>query len=330
METRELKQRLADRWPATSIHGVATSAMLYSADISEKVITAAVERCLLIRLHRGAYIQSAVWERLRAWEREDAVLAGHVLASHSQGVYSHASAARLHGLRTWGCGSGIHLSHEFSPGSTGRSSFITGHRQAYPPESIILKPMGPLQVPVTTVAQTVVDCARFYGLEQSTVIGDHALRGSVTIQQLRSLLESSTVKRGSARASRLLEFLDPRSESAGESRTRVFMATSKLPMPELQLEIATRNGTYRADFAWPEYRLVLEFDGWGKYFDYRPTAQALAMERQREKDLMELGWSVVRINWKDLSDPAALYGRIRAALNRAGAGLPVTRTPVFA
>lgn len=203
------------------------------------------------------------------------------------------------------------------------------HQQALAEDDIVMTRVGPVLVPVTSMAQTVLDCARLFHLERAVIIGDHAVRKGLLVPDLQRLLEASEVKRGSARAKRTLEFLDPLSESAGESRTRVFLAATKLPMPELQLTVITRHGVHRADFAWRQYRLILEFDGWGKYFNYRPTAEAIALERQREKDLMELGWSFIRINWSDLNDPVTLEARIRAALVRAGATLPSRRTALF-
>ncbi len=302
--------------------------MLLASGISDKAITSGVKEHLLVRLHRGSYILTPAWLGLKPWEREDAILTGHILASNSQGVYSHSSAARLHGLATWGTGAVVHITHGYAPGSRGHGAGVAVHEQRIDPDQLVMMQRGPVSVPVTSMAQTVLDCARLYDLERSVVIGDHALRTGLPIQVLQKQLALSHVKRGSARARRMLAFIDPSSESAGESRSRVFIAGAKIPMPDLQVEIRTRHGLHRADFAWREYRLILEFDGWAKYFLYRPTAEALTMERQREKDLMELGWRFIRITWRDLNDPVALATRIRSALLAAGAKLPMVRTTV--
>lgn len=329
METSKLAALVAGRWPAGNVDGVATTTMLAAAGITGKALTAALEVRLVIRLHKGAYVQTAVWNALKPWERESTVLTAHVLASHSQGVYSHSSAARLLGLATWACGSTIHLTHGFAPGVSGRGRHVKVHQQSYTADQVTMLRRGPLRVPVTSLAQTVLDCGRLFTLEQSVVVGDSALRKGVDPEVLRGQLECSGIKRGTARARTMLEHLDPRSESAGESRTRIFLVVTRLPMPEPQVEIQTRHGLHRVDFAWREFRLVLEFDGWGKYFNYRPTAEAVAQERQREKDLMELGWRFIRIGWQDLNEPVALEARIRGALAAAGAPLPMRRTAVF-
>ena len=41
-------------------------------------------------------------------------------------------------------------------------------------------------------------------------------------------------------------------------------------MPEPQVEVVTRAGRHRFDFAWKEEKVALEFDGKTKYFDYSP------------------------------------------------------------
>jgi len=129
-------------------------------------------------------------------------------------------------------------------------------------------------------------------------------------------LASDPVKRGSARARRVLGALDSRSESAGESRTRLLLRGLAIPQPEPQFSIPTESGTFRADFAWKEYKLILEFDGKYKYFDFGPTAEVFE-ERQREKTLMELGWKFIRIDWSDLERPYELQARIVSALGRS-------------
>ncbi|WP_249335977.1 endonuclease domain-containing protein [Sinomonas gamaensis] len=76
-------------------------------------------------------------------------------------------------------------------------------------------------------------------------------------------------------------------------------------------------GTYRADYAWPRIKVILEFDGRGKYYDYRPTAEALLLERRRETALMDLGWRVVRLTWADLERPDLVAARLAAAFEAA-------------
>ena len=42
----------------------------------------------------------------------------------------------------------------------------------------------------------------------------------------------------------------------------------RLPLPVTQYPISCEGRNYRVDFAWPEARLILEFDGEQKYVDH--------------------------------------------------------------
>ena len=148
------------------------------------------------------------------------------------------------------------------------------------------------------------------------MIGDHALRKGASIEDMRQLLNDSPVVRGGRRAWDLLEVLDARSESPGETRTRLLLHSLGLRMFEPQVVIPTSEGVFRADFADQDALVIIEFDGNAKYTEYRPTADVLLAERRRENALQELGWAVFRINWKQLDRPGELRQRLYAFLAR--------------
>jgi very-short-patch-repair endonuclease len=80
------------------------------------------------------------------------------------------------------------------------------------------------------------------------------------------------------------------------------------------VEVESRAGRHRLDFAWKKQKLALEFDGRTKYFDYGDTDEALFQERRREKALMEEGWRFIRIEWRDLFREQEFKSRILQAL----------------
>lgn len=105
----------------------------------------------------------------------------------------------------------------------------------------------------------------------------------------------------------------------GETLTRELILRCRIKPPELQLEVLSRAGRHRLDFAWKEEKVALEFDGKTKYFDYKPTAEVLFEERRREKALTEEGWSFVRVEWKDLFREQEFKSRLlRALASRPG------------
>lgn len=107
------------------------------------------------------------------------------------------------------------------------------------------------------------------------------------------------------------------SESPGETRLRLKVLTWGFPPPVLQYELETAHGRYRADMAWPELKLILEFDGDTKYNLELDTDAVLLKERKRETLLMEYGWKFVRVRWPDLSDDEALRRRLVHAYEKA-------------
>ena len=86
-----------------------------------------------------------------------------------------------------------------------------------------------------------------------------------------------------------------------------------------QLQVTTRLGTRWADFRIDGTTVLLEFDGRIKYTDPQRAGIVLWQEKRRQDALEDEGWTVVRVTWADLDDPAALWGRIRAAIARSRA-----------
>ena len=150
---------------------------------------------------------------------------------------------------------------------------------------------------VTSLARTVVDLASSLDALHAVPIGDAALRNGLRPDQLAQLVDESGGRRGIAGARRSLALLDARSESPGESMSRVVFHQHRVPPPELQLEVFSAHGTLvgRTDFGWREQRTLGEFDGRSKYgrLLLRPgqtPEQALFEEKRREDALRDLGW----------------------------------------
>ena len=116
--------------------------------------------------------------------------------------------------------------------------------------------------------------------------------------------------------------MDGRSESAGESVSRVRIISDGLPVPEPQVDIRTPVGTFvaRVDFCWKEERTVGEFDGKIKYGRLLKPGQRIEdvvyEEKKREDAIRDLGWKVVRWLWEDLHRPGVLRDRLQRAFAR--------------
>jgi very-short-patch-repair endonuclease len=167
-------------------------------------------------------------------------------------------------------------------------------------------------VPVTTLTRTICDLARLDGGEGLMTL-DAALR--------RGLLADGDVDRalgwfagwpGVRTARQVASLADRLSESPLESLVRWELHQSKLPPPELQVEVrCSQWQLYRVDFLWRAQRLILEADGRLKY-----DGDALWREKQRELELSRAGYRVERVVWDDLRQVRwrRLVARLRAHL----------------
>lgn len=85
------------------------------------------------------------------------------------------------------------------------------------------------------------------------------------------------------------------------------------PVPQFEIRIEGRF-IARVDFAWPDRRVILEYDG-------AHHADVLQMRRDRKRlnDLVNAGWVVLHATAGDLRDPGPLLHALRTALARPAA-----------
>lgn len=324
MDKLGLAAKLRDAWTPDAI---APAAQLERAGFSRTQLRNCIKFGLLMRLHHGVYLRADEWSAAKSWEQELLRLESHRLSTGGGSLYSHLSAARLHSCWVYrGDGkvhlSKVHLSIAYRSASGNFGPDVAAHHRRIPAERICsVSGKQGNQFRVTDLMQTVVDCARLLPAEEATAIGDSALRQGLRREAAEQLLERTPRAHGTNRARQVIAALDARSESAGESRTRWLLTGWPIEQPELQLEIPTRSGLFRADFGWRSLRLILEFDGKYKYFEFDATAEVLYQERRRERALQEAGWQIFRIEWADLEKPAQLHRRLISAMDRAAAAL---------
>ncbi|MBT2586750.1 type IV toxin-antitoxin system AbiEi family antitoxin domain-containing protein [Arthrobacter sp. ISL-95] len=281
--------------------------------LNSRNIKALVDSGELHRLRYGCYIRANTWNALgpRRQAKERIVAHAHGTLTTSTGgfVYSHLSAARLHGLFVWGVDDKVHVLHRARPSSDRWGKDVRGHTESFTEDDVVV-----IQgLRATTLDRTVFDCARMLSYPKALVIMDHGLRVGADISVLADLAAVSAGKRGVRTLRKALDNADPRSESAGETLTRELMQRLRIKPPQPQFEVQSRLGRHRMDFAWEEEKLALEFDGRTKYFDFNPTDEVIFQERRREKALVEEGWRFIRVEWKDLFQERAFKERILRA-----------------
>ncbi|BCW37806.1 hypothetical protein StoSoilA2_38620 [Arthrobacter sp. StoSoilA2] len=282
--------------------------------LNSRKVKALVDSGELHRLRYGCYIRGSKWNALgpRRQAKERILAHAHATLTTSTGgfVYSHLSAARLHGLFVWGVDDKVHVLHTTRPSSDRWGKDVRGHTESFTEDEVV-QVQG---LRATTLERTIFDSARMLSYPKALVIMDHGLRIGADRSRLTSLATVSSGKRGIRTLRKALDNADPRSESAGETLTRELMQRLSIRPPQPQFEVQSRLGRHRMDFAWEEQKLALEFDGRTKYFDFNPTEEVIFQERRREKALVEEGWRFIRIEWKDLFQERAFKERILRAL----------------
>lgn len=263
-------------------------------------------------VRRGAYV-SAADRRIEDELVRHRLLIMASLGSLARGaVVSHCSAAVLLGLPVWSIP--LNRVHVTRPQRTGGRLGGTVHLHTAPlPGEDVVELGG---IAVTSPARTVVDLARSVPFDAAVVAADGAVRAGLMPETLASSVARVSGWPGAAAARRVVAFADGRSESVGESRSRVAILRAGLPVPVPQWEVWRGNRLLgRCDFGWPELRTVGEFDGRVKYGRLlRPDqdpGDAVFEEKLREDELRAEGLHVVRWRWCDLGAFDTTAARIR-------------------
>ncbi|NOJ58763.1 type IV toxin-antitoxin system AbiEi family antitoxin domain-containing protein [Arthrobacter sp. 260] len=282
-------------------------------------IAALVRRGELVRVRRGCYQSIERWKTLTTDGQQLLRVVAHSAVGASLGneapVYSHTSAARLHGLYLLNPDPLIHITQWSNASPTSHARDVRKH-QGWLAAPEVTQKLGLL---VTSLERTVVDCSRIFQYRQGLVTAEHALSLGANIAVMKRIVEGLANHKGIGNARRVVANASHLSESPGETLTLDVMRSLRIPMPEQQVCVTSRLGDHRLDFAWRDLRAAMEFDGRVKYFNYQPTSQVLFEERRREKALVELGWTILRIEWADLFKEAELRERILNHLRRAAA-----------
>lgn len=277
--------------------GLVTTSELLSM-ISRKRLAGLVKAGKLIRVCHGVYATSEpdTLSRLAALD----LLAGQ------QVVACMGTAAALYGFDTERT-SRLHI---LDPGVRMRpSKSLMVHQRIGAP---LRRVEGRL---ATSPAWTSIEVARVLRRPRAFATLDAALHvGACTRVELDAAIREQKGRRGIVSVRGLINDADSRAESPMESEARLVFIDGGLPMPELQYSILDRYGRlWRVDFAWPEARVVVEYDS----VEWHIGRDALLHDRLKTARLQECGWTVIPVTVDDVRhDPIGLVARINSHLFR--------------
>ena len=249
----------------------------------------------LVRIARGIYIRHA--ERPRHEDfRLRAAAAGLI---HSGAIVTGPGAAAIQGF------GGLYpqkmMIDVLSPSVDGTSeSGFCRLRKAKGDEATHIVD----GIRVTTPAVTIMETALVHGARMGLAVAESVLwTGKCTKKELADAYAHTARRKGRSAAKFVAETADDRSQSVGETLTHWCIRQAGLPEPLQQVEIFDETGAFvaKVDFFWPEFGIIVEFDGnvklSGKYGDPETVAR-----RQLERDtaLTNLGLRILHVKWDEV------------------------------
>ena len=167
-------------------------------------------------------------------------------------------------------------------------------------------------LPVTTPERTWRDLAGVLQPGPLLAVTDQLLDDWCRLTDLEAQLAARPSGRGSARARTVLPLGNGRAESPMESLMRWLLHEAGVPAPVVQHLVHDGRGRLlgRADLAWPDRLLIVEFDG-----DVHRERSVFVKDLRRQNALVAEGWTVLRFSSADiLGRPAAVITEILRAL----------------
>ena len=167
-------------------------------------------------------------------------------------------------------------------------------------------------LPATSIVRTLGEVCGRLSLMEAIVIADGALHDRrIKPGQLESWAEANSGRRGIKNLRRVLQNVEPATESPMESRLRMILVLGGLPRPKAQVSIHDRwhRLVGRLDLYYEDERLGIEYDG-GVHRDN------LAEDNRRQNKLFGEGVRLLRFTAADVyRRPASIVTEVRTMLS---------------
>ena len=286
-----------------SRYRVVPHSVLVGAGFTEKQIRGRVEEGRLVRLHPGVY----------AVGPEPVDDAGRFRAA----VLAGGSGALLAGRAAcawWGVvGAAPETVDILAPAHRRNRPGVRFRRAAVEPDEATVH----RGIPVVCPARAILDLAgETAGRELERALNEARVLRLPSRPSLGGLIRRYPGRRGTVAAREALALFEAGptpTRSPGEERVLAVIDRHGLPRPLTNHPVATGDGTFLVDFAWPELRVALELDAWTTH----STPRQMAADRRRDRALRISGWHPSRIFFDDLEDAGRLAADIRLLLEAA-------------
>jgi very-short-patch-repair endonuclease len=284
-------------------HGVVARGQLEALGLARGGIEGRLRRGQLHSVHHGVYaVGHCFLTRKGRWMAA-------VLACGDGAALSHRAAGQLLGIIPPGDGL---PEVTRSKGWRSQPGFVQHRSPLSADETEVVS-----GIPVTGLSRTLFDLASILSrdrlesaMNEAEVLG---LTDQISVQgplerypqrpgaaALRAILSDSRRARGVTRREL-------------ERRFAVALASTDLPRPHRNADVAVAGRFFEVDCLWRAQRLIVELDGSFVHKTWRSSER----DRERDRLLMTDGWRVVRITWRQLHDDApAVIADLRRLLRR--------------
>lgn len=282
-------------------HGIFSRAEALDCGETDRSLADARRAGLLVRLRRGMYVPADLYAATDDSGKHVLHARAAVAAQGGEVALTGASAAAAHGFAMYQQDlSVVHLVR-LDRGSARQRASTNHHIVLRDIENDLMQRDG---LTCVSPARAVWEVACRSSLEAGVVTTDSALRQRPALGEALLELEDRFAYFPGSRQGRIaLRLGDARSESPGESVTRVQFHRFGIPMPDLQYRVETAYGELIgiSDFGWDECRHLAEFDGKVKYLTLlRPgesPSDCVVREKRREDRMRAENRGMSRFVW---------------------------------
>ncbi|TXN28646.1 hypothetical protein [Lacisediminihabitans profunda] len=192
---------------------------------------------------------------------------------------------------------------------------MRGH-ELLPTTHIVTLPGG---LRVSCAVDTWCQLARYLRVDDLIVMGDGLVCRTnpvATMDELVAAVAAWGHRPGVAALREALPDIRVRTDSARETMLRLVVVRAGFPEPIVNFEVRNRFGAILglADLAFPEFRVLLEYDGG----QHRDDEKQFHRDVERLDDFMEEKWRVIRVNKELMARRRTLLEKVRTALTEAG------------
>lgn len=143
---------------------------------------------------------------------------------------------------------------------------------------------------------------------------------NVTLEKLHDIPGMYSGRPGAKILRRALRDARARTDSPGETRTRLLLRRAGFPEPQINFPVTDPDtGQQRyLDLAYPELLIGVEYDG-----DHHRRSRTQRRADQARKDSLEsAGWNLRTLTAEDIKDPQRFLDALHRTFTRAGAAAP--------